>query len=105
MLAQTTGCPIRLAVDGIIRNPAGLSSANGVLHVAFTLRSQKMHELALHECYVYQSASGPVESPTVRLNPGDRLELVLTNRLTYVPPGPPNVVAGHNHEEKTPPGA
>jgi len=104
-LAQTSGCPVRLAADGVVRNPAGLSSANGVLRAALTLRSQKMHEQALHECYVYQSASGPLESPTLRLNPGDRLELVLTNRVTYVPPGPPNLIAGHNHEGETPPGA
>lgn len=64
-----------------------------------------MHELALHECYVYQSASGPVEAPTVRVNPGDRLELDLTNRLTYVPPGAPRLVAGHSHEEEMPPDA
>jgi FtsP/CotA-like multicopper oxidase with cupredoxin domain len=98
--AQTGGCPVRLAADGIIRNPAVLSSANAFLNVGFTLRSQKMHELALHECYVYQSASGLVEAPTLRLNPGDRVELDLTNRLTYIPPGPPNLVAGHSHDEE-----
>ncbi|MGA2136894.1 MAG: multicopper oxidase domain-containing protein [Bryobacteraceae bacterium] len=99
-VAQTGGCPGRLAGDGVIRNPVSLGSHEGVLHAAFTLRSQKMHELALRECYVYQSASGPVESPILRLNPGDRLELLLTNRLTYVPPGPPNIIPGHSHAEE-----
>jgi len=83
--AEVPACPFRMSEDGIIRNPADLTSAGGLLKAAFTLVSERMHEQNLRECYVYESAAGAAEAPTLRLNPGDRLELTLTNRLTYVP--------------------
>lgn len=83
-LAQSSGCPTRPASGTVVQNPLDLISANGKLTAAFSMRS----ELAnfLEECYVYQSGSGVVEAPTLRLNPGDQLVLNLTNRLSYVPP-------------------
>jgi FtsP/CotA-like multicopper oxidase with cupredoxin domain len=83
-LAHGGACPARPAAGTVVNNPLALYSASGVLTAAFTLRS----EVAgfLEECYIYQSNGGAVESPTLHLNPGDQLDLSLTNRLTYVPP-------------------
>ena len=67
----------------MVNNPPDIYSTNGVLTAAFTFRSEVIS--FLEECYIYQTGSGAVEAPTLRLNPGDRLQLNLTNRLTYVP--------------------
>ncbi len=80
-------CPPRPGPATVIANPLDLVSANGVLRVPFTMQSVLLGYL--EECYIYQSANGPVEAPTLRLNPGDQLYLDLTNRLTYLPPPPP----------------
>jgi FtsP/CotA-like multicopper oxidase with cupredoxin domain len=86
-LAHGSTCPKRPVPGSVVNNPLGLYSANGVLTAAFTLRSELTNYL--EECYVYQSSSGAVEAPTLHLNPGDQLDLSLTNRLTYLPPPPP----------------
>jgi FtsP/CotA-like multicopper oxidase with cupredoxin domain len=83
-LAHGGACPARPAAGTVVNNPLALYSASGVLSAAFTLRSEVAGYL--EECYIYQSSSGAVESPTLHLNPGDQLALSLTNRLTYVPP-------------------
>jgi FtsP/CotA-like multicopper oxidase with cupredoxin domain len=70
-------------------NPPQVTSQNGVLNASFTFRSSFDVEGYLHECYIYQTGQGPVEAPTLRLDPGDQLVLNFTDRLTYVPPPPP----------------
>src|ERR1700722_10145903 len=84
--AQTNAppCPIRPAGCSFVRNPVDVLSENGVLNVAFTLRSEQL--FYLEECFIYQGGNGPIEAPTLRLHPGDKLILSLTNRLSYVPP-------------------
>ena len=96
-MAQNPTCPARPSQGTVVNNPLDVYSQNGVLNVGFTLRSVLLQYL--EECYVYQSPSGAVEAPTLRLNPGDQLYLGLTNRLTYVPPPPPGppAMAGMNH--------
>jgi FtsP/CotA-like multicopper oxidase with cupredoxin domain len=86
-LAHGATCPQRPQPGSIVNNPLALYSANGVLTAAFTLRSEVTNYL--EECYIYQSTGGAVEAPTLHLNPGDQLDLSLTNRLTYLPPPPP----------------
>jgi FtsP/CotA-like multicopper oxidase with cupredoxin domain len=86
--AQTPVCPARPSPGTVVTNPLDLFSSNGTLTAAFTLQSEVGS--FLQECYTYQAASGPVEAPTLRLNPGDHLVLNLTNRLTYLPPPPPS---------------
>ncbi|HEY4772100.1 MAG TPA: multicopper oxidase domain-containing protein [Steroidobacteraceae bacterium] len=90
-LAQSGSCPARPGPGSVVQNPLDLYSSSGVLSAAFTLQSEVAN--FLEECYVYQASSGAVESPTLRLNPGDRLELSLTNRLSYVPPARPGQAA------------
>jgi FtsP/CotA-like multicopper oxidase with cupredoxin domain len=93
-LAQSNSCPARPAPGAVINNPLDLYSTNGVLSAAFTFRSEVAN--FLEECYVYQSSAGEVESPTLHLNPGDRLVLNLTNRLSYLPPPPTGQTAGRS---------
>ena len=88
-LAQTQDCPSRPYPNTEVKNPLDLTAANGVLKVALTLRSREMMELPLKVCYVYEAGSASAEAPTFRLDPGDRLELSLTDRLTYVRPHTP----------------
>src|SRR5580658_1605820 len=91
--AQAPTCPPRPNPGTVVTNPTELTSQNGVLTADYTFRSSFDNLGYLHECYIYQSSQGPVEAPTLLLNPGDRLDLKLTDRLTYLPPPPP-VVAG-----------
>ena len=94
-LAQTAApdaaaCPARPQPGSAIHNPADLTSQNGVLNAAFTLRSVVQESGFQQDCYIYKTGKGAVEAPTLRLNPGDTLKLSLTNRLTYSPPPPPS---------------
>jgi len=86
-VAQSTGCPVRPAPGTVVNNPFDLYSTNGVLAAAFAFQSEL--GTFLQECYIYQASTGPVEAPTLHLNPGDHLVLKLTNRLSYLPPPPP----------------
>src|ERR1700722_15971296 len=98
-MAQTPSCPPRPIPGSVVNNPPEVSSQNGVLTADFTFRSSFDTSGYLHECYIYQTGNGPVEAPTLRLNPGDQLVLNLTNRLTYLPPPPPSQKAarpGHS---------
>jgi FtsP/CotA-like multicopper oxidase with cupredoxin domain len=92
--ARSATCPARPKPGTVVNNPLDLYSTNGVLTAAFTLRSEVSNYL--EECYIYQSSTGPVEAPTLHLNPGDQLNLSLTNRLSYVPPPPPGPAAPQN---------
>jgi FtsP/CotA-like multicopper oxidase with cupredoxin domain len=92
-LAQGSGCIGRPYPNTVVKNPLDLTAAHGVLKVALTLRSQEMRELPLKACYIYQTSSGLAEAPTLRLAPGQQLELTLTDRFTYfkhhtIPPAP-----------------
>ena len=88
-------CPARPTPGSAVSNPLEITSQSGTLQAAFTFRSEVDIFGYLHECYIYQSSSGSVEAPTLRLNPGDQLLLSLTNRLTYLPPPPPGRTPSH----------
>ena len=89
VVASVQDCPARPFPNTVVKNPVDLNATRGALKVALTLRSREMMELPLKVCYVYQSDSGPVEAPTLRVDPGDLLELALTDRMTYVRPHKP----------------
>jgi len=91
-----TGCLGRPYPNTVIQNPLDLTASNGVLKAELTLRSQEMLELPLKACYVYDAGSEQVEAPTLRLAPGDTLDLSLKNEFSYFrhhttppPPSPP----------------
>jgi FtsP/CotA-like multicopper oxidase with cupredoxin domain len=79
-------CPTRSTGGSLVRNPLDLIGQSGVLNAAFTIRSEQL--VYLKECFIYQAATGPVEAPTLRVNPGEQIVLNLTNHLSYTPPPP-----------------
>ena len=79
--AQQQICPPRPPAGTLIVNPLDLFSQNGVLNVDLTLQNQMGSDGFEHYCYVYMYQGQQVEAPTLRLNPGDRLELNLTNNI------------------------
>lgn len=84
----------RPAPGASVRTPVELRSSNGSLHVDFTLRtSVDVYGLTLY-CYVY---SDTVESPTLRVRPGDDVVLNLKNGLPEAKGD-----GGHVHGSKQP---
>ena len=88
----THGTPRRLDHDAICSRPApssqvleptDLHSQNGQLIVDLALRNETDEHGRARYCYLYD---GVVESPTLRLNPGDLLVLRLKNELTSLAP-------------------
>lgn len=79
-VAQLTAddvCP-RYAVGSIVNQPASLSSSNGLLQVDFTYREVVDSNGLARYCFLY---NGNVQSPTLRVKPGDLLILRLTNNI------------------------
>jgi len=75
-------CPPRPTAGTAITNPLDLYSQNGVLTLNLSLQSQVGPTGFTHYCYVYLNNGNPVEAPTLRVNPGDRLVLNFTNNIT-----------------------
>lgn len=87
----------RFAAGSVVQTPPALSSSGGVLRVSFSY--QTTYDSHNRQLFCFMTPSG-LESPTLQLNPGDRLILKITNNT---PPGtnpmvlnPPN--CGHHHE-------
>jgi len=70
-------CP-RPAPGASVRPPAELRSSNGSLTVDFAFRSEVDLYGLTRYCYIY---GGAVESPTLRVHPGDEIVLRLQNEL------------------------
>lgn len=85
--AQGPMCPTRPLPGTLVTNPLDLFSQNGVLTVNLTLQNQFGSDGFEHYCYVYMNQGVPIEAPTLRLNPGDELQLNLTNNI-QAPFGP-----------------
>jgi FtsP/CotA-like multicopper oxidase with cupredoxin domain len=79
--AQVGNCPSRPDPGSIITNPLDLYSVNGTLTLALALNDGVDDQGYTHDCYNYDTGSGIIEAPTLRLNPGDTLNLTLTNQL------------------------
>ena len=82
-------CP-RPNASSLIPEPADLRAENGVLTVDFAFRSDIDAHGRRRYCYIYKEG---VESPNLRLNPGDLLVLRLKNDLR--PTGSPTSAASH----------
>jgi FtsP/CotA-like multicopper oxidase with cupredoxin domain len=74
------GCPRPIAGSEVIA-PAEITSHNGVLQVALSLRSSLQPTGQLRYCYVDESGN---QSPTLRVHPGDLLILKLKNELPNI---------------------
>jgi FtsP/CotA-like multicopper oxidase with cupredoxin domain len=74
-------CPARPGNGSVVNDPYSISSQNGVLKAQFTLAHSVDQAGYTHYCYKYNASGQIVEAPTLRLNPGDTLELDVLNRI------------------------
>ncbi len=61
-----------------------LYSQNGTLTLNLALKSEIGPTGFTHYCYVYMNNGQPVEAPSLRVNPGDRLVVNLTNDISAI---------------------
>ncbi len=87
--AQLPTCPLRPSPGSIVQDGLSLSSTNGTLSLALTLKNAPDSLGYMHYCFDYTAANGSlIEAPTFRLNPGDTLALDLTDDLNVqIPTG------------------
>src|SRR6202522_28729 len=90
-------CP-RPAVGTVVPEPEDLRSKNGVLAVDLTVRNQKERDGSVRFCYIYGDG---IESPNLRLKPGDLLVLKLKNDL--IDPDQAVAAQGDHHHAKSGP--
>jgi len=72
-------CPPRPASGTEVQDAYTVTSQNGVLTADFNLGYSVDQKGYTHYCYQYQAPSGVVEAPTLRVNPGDTLQLNLAD--------------------------
>jgi FtsP/CotA-like multicopper oxidase with cupredoxin domain len=83
----------RFAAGSVVRQPPALFSQNGVLNVAFSY--QTTTDQFGRQLFCFMTPSG-LENPTLHLNPGDTLNITVTNNTPAVVPtttelfNPPN---------------
>ena len=74
-VAAFAQCPPRPATGSLVKNPYTVKSQNGTLTADLALGQSVDDQGYTHYCYQYQSPGGIVEAPTLRVNPGDTLQL------------------------------
>jgi FtsP/CotA-like multicopper oxidase with cupredoxin domain len=79
--AQGPICPTRPLPGTPVLNPLDLYSQNGILNLNMTLQNALGTDGFMHYCYVYLYQGQQVEAPTLRLNPGDQLNLNFTDNI------------------------
>ncbi len=78
-ITSSAQCPARPASGTEVRNPYTIKSQNGTLQADLSLGESVDGQGYTHYCYQYQTPSGIVEAPTLRINPGDTLQLNLAD--------------------------
>ena len=76
------GCPDRPSSGTVVADPFSISSQNGALNARFTLGHSVDAGGYTHYCYRYQAGNQVIEAPTLRVNPGDVLNLNVVNGVT-----------------------
>jgi FtsP/CotA-like multicopper oxidase with cupredoxin domain len=87
---------VRPAAGSIVELPTDLYSRNGVLAVSFNYFTSVDDAGRTLFCFVTPDG---IESPTLHVNPGDRLEIALTNRNPAPPPDAPIERVSHSLEK------
>ena len=80
--AAADWCP-RPQPGSPVPEPRELRSSHGVLHVDLMIRNAATADGSMRYCYLLADGS---QSPTLRLHPGDLLDLQLANKLTEPAP-------------------
>lgn len=76
--AEPEWCP-RPAAGSVVQEPRDLRSSGGVLRLDLTVRNYADRHGSMRYCYLLADGT---QSPTLRLHPGDLLDLHLINRLS-----------------------
>ena len=76
-------CP-RLAAGGVVHNPPAVYSTNGVLTVRFSYQQTTDSVGRLLHCFMTDTG---IEQPTLHVNPGDTLNITVTNNTPPQPYG------------------
>lgn len=97
--AQLPTCPLRPNPGSVVLDQLSLNSQNGSLSLGLTLKNAADAYGYMHYCYNYQTPTGLIEAPTLRLNPGDTLTLDLTDQLNVVVPAGADVKHPMSHME------
>ena len=74
-------CPDRPTSGTVVQDAYSITSQNGVLTADLSLGHSVDQAGFTHYCYQYQSPNGVVEAPTLRVNPGDTLQLNVANMI------------------------
>ncbi|MBI3476341.1 MAG: multicopper oxidase domain-containing protein [Acidobacteria bacterium] len=74
-------CPDRPISGTVVDDPLALSSQNGVLSAQMTLAHSVDGNSFTHYCYNYTAGDQVFEAPTLRVSPGDELDLKILNRI------------------------
>ncbi len=91
-------CPARPNSGTVVADPFSISSQNGALTAQFTLGHSVDTAGYTHYCYKYAAPTQIVEAPTLRVNPGDVINLNVVDQIKAdsgmkmdmaPPPGPP----------------
>ena len=77
----------RFTAGSAIHNPPALHSQNGVLNVQFSY--QTTTDSVGRQLYCFMTPSG-LENPTLHVNPGDTLNITVTNNTPYSEVGDPD---------------
>ncbi len=80
-LQAAAQCPPRPEPNSVLYDSPSIYSQNGTLSAAFTMGHSVDSFGYTHYCYKYQTPSGIVEAPTLRVNPGDTLLLNITDDI------------------------
>src|SRR6516165_11136086 len=78
----------RFAAGSIVQQPPALFSKNGVLNVSFSY--QTTTDPVGRQLFCFMTPSG-LENPTLHVNPGDTLNIVVTNNTPAVVPTTPEL--------------
>ncbi len=74
-------CPARPATGTVVSDPFNLVSKNGALNATFTMGHSVDSAGYTHFCYKYQAPGQVVEAPTLRVTPGDVLNLDVVDAI------------------------
>jgi len=80
-LTAAAQCPNRPNAGTVVQDALSLSSTNGVLNADFAIAHSVDQAGFTHYCYIYKTATGYAEAPTLRLNQGDQLLLGVKNHI------------------------
>src|SRR5580692_4450326 len=74
-------CPVRPESGAVVNDAYSIVSQNGVLSAKFIMEHSVDKFGYTHYCYKYNASGQTVEAPTLRVNPGDQLNLEVVNKI------------------------